>query len=116
MSFESDSKKKQEYYKERKQYLNSYKRAKGCEFCGYSKCVSALDFHHIGEGKEFSISQSLNLERIEKEITKCVVLCKNCHAELHESKEGGTLPGDERIDTKELDKILMILSNGEGKQ
>ncbi|MBA7550907.1 hypothetical protein ES705_43437 [subsurface metagenome] len=110
MSFENDSKKKQEYYKGKKQYISLYKRARGCKFCGYNKCVSALDFHHIGEGKEVSISNCSSLEKIKKEITKCVVLCKNCHAELHESREGGTMVGYERIDTKKLGKILQILS------
>lgn len=113
MSFENDLKKKQGYYKRRKQYFDSYKRAKGCEFCGYSKCASALDFHHIGEGKEFNISQCSSLKKIKIEIMRCIVLCRNCHAELHESREGGTMASYERIDTKELEKILQILS-GQG--
>lgn len=110
MSFKEDSKKKQEYYKGKKQYINLYKRARGCKFCGYNKCVSALDFHHIGGTEGINISQLTKLEEIKTEVTKCVVLCKNCHAELHESKEGGTMAGFERIDTKKLEKILKILS------
>jgi len=70
----------------KRQYIKTYKLTKGCELCGYNKCARALDFHHIGEDKEFAISQCSNLEKIKKEIDKCKVICKNCHAELHEKE------------------------------
>ncbi|MBA7560448.1 hypothetical protein ES695_17890 [Candidatus Atribacteria bacterium 1244-E10-H5-B2] len=94
-------------------YLILYKRIKGCQFCGYKKCTSALDFHHIGGGKEFNISQSSNLEKIKEEVEKCAVLCKNCHAELHEIKEVGSMAGYNKINTKELEKVLLILTGQE---
>jgi len=56
-----------------------------CERCGYNKCPGALHFHHI-ENKEGLISQkseSWGKDRIHNEIKKCVVLCANCHAEVH---------------------------------
>lgn len=93
-------------------YIISYKHAKGCQFCGYNKCVSALDFHHIGEGKEFDVSQCSSLEKIKEEIKKCVVLCRNCHAELHEREEEGPGIWDyNKINTEELEKVLLILTN-----
>ena len=78
-----------EYYKNRyqkkRQFIKNYKLSKGCAVCGYNKCASALDFHHNGN-KEFSISQfnDCGLKRIKNEVDKCIVLCRNCHAELHE--------------------------------
>ncbi|MGI8669633.1 MAG: hypothetical protein ACR2J3_07260 [Aridibacter sp.] len=61
-----------------------YKGGK-CQKCGYNKCVGAMDFHHINpDEKDFTISgNSGKWEKIKKELDKCDLLCKNCHAELH---------------------------------
>ena len=72
-----------------KRHLVAYKGGK-CEICGYNKCVSALQFHHINPSdKDFTISESLRLndfdiEKYHKEVDKCILVCANCHAELHE--------------------------------
>lgn len=71
-----------------KRYINDYKLSKGCAVCGYNKCAEALIFHHINDkDKEFDISRVTrsggNLEKMKEEIKKCVILCSNCHAELH---------------------------------
>ena len=59
-----------------------------CSCCGYSKCNSALEFHHLNPSeKEFSFSAALaspkawNLLVIE--LKKCILLCANCHREVH---------------------------------
>ena len=68
-----------------KKHLLNLKGGK-CYLCSYSKCLSALDFHHVDEAtKEFTISHNLfrKLKILEKEVQKCIVLCKNCHAEVH---------------------------------
>lgn len=61
-----------------------------CSVCGYNKCFGALDFHHIKPNeKEFSINKikssrwEINKHKIIKELDKCVLLCSNCHRELH---------------------------------
>lgn len=56
-----------------------------CIKCGYNKCVRALDFHHIDpKEKDFSISQKWNtIIKCLEEIKKCILLCSNCHRELH---------------------------------
>lgn len=63
-----------------------YKGGK-CEVCGYNKCVEALEFHHKNpDEKEFGISRKGNTrswEKIKTEIDKCVLLCSNCHREVH---------------------------------
>lgn len=63
-------------------------RRKGgkCEKCGYDKCNRALSFHHINpKEKEFNLARIYNksYEVIFKELDKCILVCMNCHAELH---------------------------------
>lgn len=57
-----------------------------CQVCGYHKAVRALQFHHLIPGeKDFTISRASKAwESIKKELEKCVLLCSNCHAEVHE--------------------------------
>ena len=53
--------------------------------CGYNKCVDALEFHHLSD-KDFGISSDGHIrswEKIRKELDKCILLCSNCHRELH---------------------------------
>jgi len=51
-----------------------------CIFCGYSKCPQALDFHHIDESAK-GLTKSWS--KIKQEADKCVLVCANCHRELH---------------------------------
>jgi predicted HNH restriction endonuclease len=58
-----------------------------CQFCGYNKYGGALDFHHVDESKkEFDLSTrglTRSWERIKNELQKCVLVCANCHREIH---------------------------------
>lgn len=66
-----------------------YKGGK-CSLCDYDKCKDALEFHHINPiNKEFGVSQSgltRSWERVRSEIDKCILVCANCHRELHSEK------------------------------
>lgn len=59
-----------------------------CSLCGYNKCLAALEFHHVEGKKEApsSIIHSWSWERAKKELQKCVLLCSNCHREVHYSE------------------------------
>lgn len=63
-----------------------YKGGK-CYYCGYNKCAEALEFHHIDpEEKSFNISDrniKLNWIDFKKELDKCILVCSNCHREIH---------------------------------
>jgi len=65
--------------------LIEYKGGK-CELCGYSKCVRALEFHHLNpDEKDFSISgRSLSFDKLKSEVDKCILVCSNCHCEIHD--------------------------------
>ena len=57
-----------------------------CVRCGYDKCFDALDFHHIDPTqKEFHLgnSRGFNAEKLRAELAKCMLVCRNCHAEIH---------------------------------
>ena len=59
-----------------------------CFICGYSKNTSALTFHHT-DPKEKSFQLDLRSlsnrkqSKIDNEIEKCILICHNCHSELH---------------------------------
>jgi len=66
-----------------------------CQVCSYDKCPNNLVFHHIDPSTK---NEKLRMKKtqhvysvtgfvrtwglIEKEIEKCVLLCRNCHGEV----------------------------------
>ena len=57
-----------------------------CSVCGFDKYSCSLDIHHLNPAEKDTAFRSMrfwSLSRIEKEIEKCVLLCKNCHAAHH---------------------------------
>lgn len=58
-----------------------------CERCGYNKNLKALEFHHIDpKEKDFGIAQvrTKSFKKIQKELDKCILVCSNCHSEIHD--------------------------------
>ena len=59
-----------------------------CSICGYNKCNAALDFHHTNsKEKEMTIAEislkNVSYNKILKEARKCILICSNCHREIH---------------------------------
>lgn len=58
-----------------------------CQICGYDKCMGALDFHHVNsDEKDEEPGRAIiqwKWERVKKELDKCIILCANCHREIH---------------------------------
>jgi len=87
---------KETVYDESKKILLDIKSISGCEQCSYNEYNGALDFHHLKDkDKNFNIG-SIRLcenscdevkEKILEEANKCIVLCANCHRDLHFDKE-----------------------------
>lgn len=80
-------KKQQERGKKRKQYFIDKSGGK-CTVCGYNKNNAALSFHHIDPktksfGMDYRTLSNNSLEVLEAEYKKCILLCLNCHSELH---------------------------------
>lgn len=75
----------QELYLKKKYQAIEYKGG-SCSICGYKKYYAALEFHHVNpEEKEqnFVNMRHWKWERIKTEIDKCILLCSNCHREVH---------------------------------
>jgi hypothetical protein len=88
-----DKSKIKEYQKisrKKRQELVDEVKKKGCFLCGYNKTFIALDLHHLEEDfKVDTLSNmiySSSLKKIEQELKKCIVLCANCHREVHHSE------------------------------
>jgi hypothetical protein len=66
---------------------NLVKKAGGqCVICGYKKNLSSLAFHHIYEKKTRLSGNHLikmSLRGAEEELNQCVLVCHNCHSEIH---------------------------------
>jgi len=74
------------FRKKNKERAVEYKGGK-CVKCGYDKCIRALDFHHLDPlQKDFTPSQNMNMawDKIKTELDKCILVCSNCHREIHE--------------------------------
>lgn len=62
-----------------------------CEKCGYNKSKRALEFHHLDPNeKDFGIAYkgyTRSWEKVKTELDKCILVCSNCHAEIHDEIE-----------------------------
>ena len=57
-----------------------------CSVCDYNKCLGALEFHHVNpEEKDFNIAELKlsSFDRMKTELNKCILVCANCHREIH---------------------------------
>ena len=68
----------------RQNWVTNEKRKTGCEICGYNTNPAALEFHHIDSSKKsFQMGASQSIAANKRERKKCLVLCANCHREIH---------------------------------
>lgn len=82
---------------EKRQFIDAHKLALGCFRCGYARVPSALHMHHTAPSvKEMTVAEaaSRGWVHIRRELAACVVVCANCHAELHAEKRAAAVPSD----------------------
>lgn len=91
---ECNKKMARDYRQANRDYVSQYKLSKGCEECGFKAVHSCqLDLDHIDpetktyKGSHKAYDAGWTREKVDAEIKKCRVLCKNCHA-LRSYQEG----------------------------
>lgn len=75
-----------------KQRMINYKGGK-CSICNYSKCMGALEFHHLEPTKkefDFGGAHCRKWSSLQEELDKCILVCSNCHRELGEEERRKT--------------------------
>lgn len=63
-----------------------------CSKCGYDRCMDALEFHHVDPTqKEFHLGErrGLSIDKLRTELDKCILVCRNCHTEIHAAMKTG---------------------------
>lgn len=85
-----------------KTWLTEKKSALKCARCPESH-PATLDFHHLDPAqKDRSVAKAViqgwSIERLEREIAKCLVLCANCHRKLHYEERLAPVSGVEPAD------------------
>lgn len=94
--------------------LVEYKGGK-CEICGYDKCIDALEFHHLNpDKKDFGIAcgDTRSLEKLKAEADKCIMVCANCHREIHaKEREEKILERDKKKMENEIKYFINNTSN-----
>ena len=98
----------------RLEYVRKFKTP--CVKCGEERWY-LLDFHHRNPSiKSFDILHDClrhNIEDIDKEISKCDILCKNCHSEFHILNKNCGITYDEYInDNFNSDDAIELLGYG----
>jgi hypothetical protein len=57
-----------------------------CNLCGYSRCEAALELHHRDPAEKdpkYRTTKNSSVDVMLAEARKCVLVCANCHRELH---------------------------------
>ena len=91
---ECESKINRMYYSKNKIELIKIK-GNVCEVCNKQFDWWVYDFHHVDSSiKETKMSQlyktrNMNLEKVLEELDKCILVCANCHRDIHYKQEGG---------------------------
>lgn len=99
---------------DRKKKAVEYKGG-ACQLCGYSRCLRALSFHHRDPAeKDMKIGASFNRswEACRIELDKCVLVCANCHMEIHAGLV--QIPAFSSIAERGPDKTETVERNHEG--
>ena len=72
-------------WKDRKRKLVELAGGK-CSICGYDKNMASMHFHHLdpsSKDPEFKNFKEKPWKSVVEEISKCTLLCANCHGEIH---------------------------------
>ena len=95
-----------------------------CVCCGYSRCIASLALHHLDpREKEVGFgairANPRSWLRIVEELRKCVLVCHNCHSEIHaeilELPHNVTRFDESYSDYREVEKLQPCIICGKEK-
>ena len=72
-------------FREYKRQAVEYKGGR-CVMCGYNACLGSLDFHHTdpdSKDPNWTRIRTWRFDKIKEELDKCILVCRNCHGEIH---------------------------------
>jgi hypothetical protein len=74
-------------HRELLEWYEDYKSKCQCSICAEDH-IACLEFHHVNpDDKEIEIADAIknswSINKVLKELQKCIVLCSNCHKKLH---------------------------------
>lgn len=102
-------------YRSRRKARIIYVMGGSCKCCGYNRSQKALELHHLNPNeKEFSISKwVVNWSETIVELAKCVLVCANCHREIHDGllkiENVSSLNEERALEiSKEIDNIKSV--------
>lgn len=96
------------FRRNRKLTLLNHAGGMKCTKCGYDKPVlDVYEFHHVDPSQKDPlwgkmIANNHSIDKMKKEIEKCVVLCANCHRETHWEEN--------RIQMRERETVYSLVS------
>ena len=74
--------------KQNKENLTNLKESISCSACGEYHPACCMDYHHLDPNiKEKGVAQMIqgnSWQKIQEEISKCILVCANCHRKIHE--------------------------------
>ena len=74
-------------------FISNYLKTNPCVDCGEANII-VLEFDHIGDDKDFNISDAarngVGIKKLKDEIAKCEVRCANCHRKKTYERGGFT--------------------------
>lgn len=82
--------------------------ANKCYLCGYSKNLSALVFHHKNPKEKDRNISKISCYKRKEEIKKCILVCFNCHMEIH----AGLHPEILRVSLSSNESTKKSIQNG----
>ena len=81
-------------------YVDEYRKHNPCTKCGENR-YWLLDFHHtdpsVKEENIGALKRTGSFKKLQTEIKKCIILCKNCHADFHHKERIEKINIDEYI-------------------
>lgn len=82
-----------------------------CVKCGYDRNLAALDFHHLDpttKKYQWTKLRERPWEEVVDELKKCTLVCRNCHAELHNPQLDKNV-----LQYENVDNALLVLEKNE---